>query len=312
MKTALTLAAALLAACSAPKPPDSHATASHGFDASSPLPRLKTIPPWLLAGWAGEDGMPYEAYAASEAEKKILADAFAGRPAPMRKVLDERLLAVYLVKGLKGNGATTWVVDPSSRTFVYMLLNPAGFQQTVSEVMTERDRTLFKGPADLQVEAGALKGIRYTVAHESAHAYDYVHSVTPYADANYLPEGKDGWTAGWDVWAEYAKPRPAADYPLRTKLRFYGFGEPELEPAPASALCAQWAKSPFASIYGSRSWAEDFAELFVLRHLTQDLGQPLRRICGGKAYSPWDHPKVRARAQKLVEPLYADRTGKLL
>lgn len=304
MRKVLVLAAALLAACSAPPPPDSHALSSHAFDAASPLPRLKPIPSWLLAGWAGEDGMPYEAYAASAEETEILAAAFAGLPAPVRKVLDERLIAVYLVKGLKGNGATTWVVDPSSRTFVYMILNPAGFRQTVSEVMTERDRTLFRGPADLTVEAGARKGILYTVAHESAHAYDYVHSVTPFTDQNFTPAGKVGWARGWDVWADYAQPRPAADYPLRTKLRFYGFGAPELDPEQAPALCSQWAKSPFASMYGSRSWAEDFAELFVLRHLTQDLGQPLRRICGGKTYAPWDHPKVRERAQRLVAPLY--------
>jgi len=171
---------------------------------------------------------------------------------------------------------------------------------------------LFRGPADVTVEAGAMKGIVYTVAHESAHAYDYVELVTPYTDENYLPAGRTGWTAGWDVWADYAKPRPAADYSLRTKLRFYGFGEPELEPAQAPALCSQWAAGPFASPYGSRSWAEDFTELFVLRHLTQDLGQPLRRTCAGISYSPWDHPKVRARAKKLLAPLYADRTGKLL
>lgn len=268
---------------------------------------MKTIPPWLLKGWSDYDETTaYAAYEPSAEETRVLSAAFAGLPMPMRKVLDERLIGVYFIKGLKGNGATTWVLDASSRTFVYIILNPAGFSQTLSELMTERDRTLFKGPADLTVEAGGRKGILYTVAHESAHAVDYVISATPFTDPELykLRHSTTSIAGGWDAWVEYWKPKPAADYPLRSKLHFYGFGAPELEPAQSAELCAQWAASPFASFYGSRSWAEDFAELFVLRHLTQDLKLPLRRRCGGKTYSPWDHPKVRARAKKLLAPLY--------
>jgi len=139
------------------------------------------------------------------------------------------------------------------------------------------------------------------VAHESAHAFDYVERVTPYTEP-----GAPGAEAveDWDVWSGYDKPKAGADYPLRAKLRFYGFGDPELKPGQAAELCSQWSGSPFASLYGSRSWAEDLAELFVMRHLTQDRKLPLREVCGGKARSPWDDPKVRARAQRLLKPLY--------
>ncbi len=290
----------------AAEPPDSKALKSYDFDASIPLPRLRPMPPWILQKWKDMDEMPYEAYTPSLSEAKILAAAFAGLPAPMKKVLSERVIAVYLVKGLKGNGITEWVMDSSSRTYAYMILNPAGFRQTLSELLTERDLTLFRGPVDMTVEAGDWPGIYYSVAHESAHAFDYVRDVTPYTEPAIYEARHSGAkaAASWDVWAEYAKPRPEADYPLRTKLHFYGFGAPELDASQAAELCSQSAGTPFASFYGSRFWAEDMAELFVLRHLTQDLHQPLRRICGGKAYSPWDNPKVRERAQKLLKPLY--------
>ena len=291
-------------AAGAPAPTgNAHELSYYDFKPSVPLPRLQPMPPELLAAWRTIDQAPYAAYTPTVREAEILASAFAGLPAPMRKVLSERLIAVYLVKGLKGNGITDWVVDESSRTYAYIILNPAGFHQTLSQLLTERDRTLFKGPADLRVEAGDTPGILYTVAHESTHAFDYVRHVTPYTEPGQDPALAKSRPA-WDVWTDYTKPKPAADYALRSKLHFYGFGEPELEPSQAPELCSQWAKSPFASLYGSRSWAEDLAELFVLRHLTADLRQPVRRFCGGKALIPWDNPKVRERALRLTQPLY--------
>jgi hypothetical protein len=275
------------------------------FDARMPLPRVRTIPPWLLKEWADADGKPYKAHEATPSELKALAAAYAGLPKPIQDVLLERLIAVYLVDGLKGNGITDWALDASSRPYVYTILNAAGFKQTVSKLMTERDLTLFRGKADFRVEAGDLNGIVYTVAHESAHAFDYVVNVTPYTEPGLHGILHPGAApAAWDVWDDYAKPKPASDYPLRAKLRFYGFGAPELDSRQAGELCAQWEAGPFASYYGSRSWAEDFAELFVLRHLTQDLAQPVRRVCGGKAVSPWDNLKVRERAFRLTAPLY--------
>jgi hypothetical protein len=286
--------------------PDSRALKSHAFDPSSALPRLRPIPAWLLQMWKDADGMPYEAYAPSPSEAEATAAAFAGLPPSMRKVLAERLIGVYFVKGLKGNGITDWALDPAGQTYVYMVLNPATLAQTVSEVMTERDQTLFRGKADLRVEAGAGPGILYAVAHESAHAFDYVRGVTPYTEESHGRALKRVAEppVGWDRWADYGKPKPESDYPLRSKLRFYGFGAPELDAAQAAELCAQLAASPFPSFYGSRSWAEDLAELFVLRHLTQDLRLPLRRVCAGKIIAPWDDPRVRRRARRLLEPLY--------
>ena len=293
-------------AARAAAPPDQFTLKSYDFDASLPLPRVRPIPPWLLKMWADLDESPYEAYMPTAPEAKQLAAAFAGLPGPMKSVLSERLVAVYFVKGLKGNGLTNWMLDASSRPYVYMILNPAGFHQTLSGLLTERDHTLFHGPVDLMVVAGNLPGIVYTVTHESAHAFDYVRSVTPFTEPHYYEVLHSSLPVkiGWDVWANYTLPVPEADYPLRAKLHFYGFGAPELDPSQAAQLCAQWSASPFASFYGSRSWAEDLAELFVLRHLTQDLHQPLRRACGGKSYAPWDNPKVRARALRLLKPLY--------
>lgn len=304
------LAASALVALSgfahAATPPDARALASYGFDAASPLPRARPIPGWLLAAWKKEDDMPYKAHVVTAKEQEALTSAFAGLPEPMRRVLTERLIAVYFIDGLKGNGLTNWVLDPARGTYVYMILNPAGFRQTLSSLLTERDRTVFRAKADVTMEAGNLKGIIYSVAHETAHAVDFVMGITPYVSPDHFraTHPARALTRDWDIWKDYAMPKVQADYRLRSKLHFYGFGAPEIDAASAGELCAQWAGSPFASLYGSRSWAEDFAELFVLRHLTQDLNQPVHRVCAGKTYEPWANASVRERALSLTQPLY--------
>ncbi len=301
----------LLALCAAPAAAsaparDPRALASYDFDASRPLgDRVRRIPRWLLALWAKADGEPrYAAYAPMPDERREFAAALDGLPEPMKKVLRERLIAFYFVSDLKGNGLTDWVLDSSRRTYSYMLLNPAGFHEDLSKLLTRRARSAFRGRPDLRVYAGEEDGIVYTVSHECTHAVDYAVHLTPYTEPQ---QGKAlGLSApdGWDVWKAYALPRRRDDYPLRRSLSFYGFGGPNLDASQAPAACAQLAKSPFASLYGSRSWAEDLAELFVARHLTQDLHLPYRVLCGGKLYEPMKNPRVAARARDLLGPLY--------
>ena len=107
------------------------------------------------------------------------------------------------------------------------------------------------------------------------------------------------------MWQAYGRPLPADDFPARAKLHFYGFGAPELDAAEAPAACAQLAASPFTSFYGSRSWAEDAAELFVARHLTRDLGRPYRLRCGGKTFEPMANPATAQRAERILAPMIA-------
>ena len=98
---------------------------------------------------------------------------------------------------------------------------------------------------------------------------------------------------------------PEDDFAARAKLHFYGFGAPELEAADAPSVCADFARSPFASLYGSRNWADDAAELFVAYHLTRALGRPYRLACGGKSYAPMSRPAVARRAEAILAPMIA-------
>lgn len=303
---------AMLAALLLVRPAAAAGKSGHELASFSPAPdlsgpledRVAPIPAWLLELWAEEDKAPYANHVLTPKEKREFSDAVRGLPGPMRAAMRERLLAFYFVENLKGNGITDWVLDGSSRTFAYMILNPAAFDESLSQVLTERERSVFRGAADLSVDAGpGGSGILYTVAHESAHAFDYVRRLTPFVEPGLAARLGQKAPASWDVWGSYAKPLPRADFPARAKLHFYGFGAPELEAADAPAVCAELARSPFTSLYGSRNWADDAAELFVAAHLTRDLGRPYRLACGGKTYELAARRAVARRIEKILAPM---------
>ena len=306
--------AVLLALCApaSAAPPNPKSFSSFSFDASRPAAeRIADMPRWLVKWWSEADGAPhYRSYRPTAAERRVWSQAVEGLPARMRAVLDERLIAAYFVSGLKGNGITDWALDSSSRVYVYMVFNPASFQQTLSQTLTQRERSVFRGKAAVSIDAGkGGSGMLYSVAHESAHAFDYVEGLTPYTDGGVAEALSRPTGVSWDVWDSYWQPRPENDFPLRSSLHFYGFSSPSLKASQAAQVYAQLSSSPFASLYGSVNWADDAADLFVFYHLTVALGRPYRiqlRGPGGirTAAEPMSNPRVRDRAAKILAPIY--------
>ena len=70
------------------------------------------------------------------------------------EALEERFIGLYFVENLMGNGLTDWVLDDEGRVYTYMILDPAAFQSTLTELLTARAKSAFKGAPDLRVEAG--------------------------------------------------------------------------------------------------------------------------------------------------------------
>ncbi|MFA6030525.1 MAG: hypothetical protein WC969_11775 [Elusimicrobiota bacterium] len=287
--------------------------AHYQFDARRPLAdRVGVCPYFLLKTLREMDGRPdYKAYTLTPAERTLFLGYLEGLPAGMRRTFTEGLVGVYFVKGLMGNGLTSWVYDGSSARHAYIVLNPAGFERPLSETLREREASVFTGKLPLRVETGSgdERGILYSLLHEGAHACDYIRGLTPWVEpfiVHAFPEGRS-LKDSWDVWARHDRPRPDADFPLRKDLRFYGFSPPLIAPSQAPRLYRGFAGSPFASLYGSRTWAEDAAELVVFQHLTGKLRLPYAIVVGeGKEalrIEPMRSPKVRRRAARLYRLL---------
>lgn len=284
---------------------------TYGFDPKSSLEsRIGPCPDFLLGALKEMDGKTdYRAYIPTAAEKSLVKSYLAGLPERMRQTFQERLLGIFFVENFTGNGMSNWVLDERKRVHAWIVINPASFRKSLSETLTDREASVFQGDPGVRVDCGTRhKGVLYPVLHEGLHAYDYVRGVTPYVEEFVVraTRGGRGLGASWDVWQSIYKPRPEADYAYRDRLRFYGMkGGPDIAAADAAKACEGLMKSPFASFYGSLSWAEDAAELFVFHHIVRVLKQPyVVRIKGKAAAEPMKDGQARARAEKLYAGLY--------
>lgn len=275
---------------------------SYDFDPSSPIKdRIGPPPPFLLEWLKTLDGRPgYKGRVPTPAQREMIAGWFGLMPERMRAVLREKLIGVYLVDDFLGNGLSNMVIGKDGTRYAWAVLNTSGFRKTLSATLTGREASVFKGDG-VSVDcggAGEPPGIFYPFFHEMTHAYDYTAGITPYVEKewyeliNGLPPRKK---RRWDVWAAYEKPLPEHDHPLREKVRFYGIdGGPLLDVSEAGALYAWLEKSPFTSLYGTQSWAEDAVELMVYKVITDKLGRPCRVRYPGGEFTPGLEARVRA------------------
>ena len=286
---------------------------SYDFDPKSPLEsRIGPCPGFLVDFMKNMDNKTdYQSYTPTPQETELIRGYFAALPAPMRRAYQERLVGIYFIRNFTGNGMSDWLMDEAGQVYAWLVLNPAAFPKTISETLTAREASVFKGDAGVTVDCGTkYQGVLYTILHEGLHVYDYARGVTPYVEDTVVYAARSGKGRGvsWDVWKNINKPRSDADYPERDKLRFYGLGGgPAIPAADAVRLYKGFVKSPFPSLYGSRSWAEDAAELFTFYHLTRALKQPYAiRVAGKESLTiePMKSGKVLSRAESLYGSLY--------
>lgn len=247
--------------------------------------RIGPPPPGLLEEYRKMDGRPdYRGYSPSAEEKKLVVDYLRMMPPAVERIFREKCAGLYFVSGFTGNGMTSWVADSSGTLYFSMVLNPAALTQSLSETLTEREKSCFI-PAEgwaVSVDAGKkYRGLAYALFHEAAHAVDYIKGLTPFVEPG-MPDkvrapfrGDGGLFTG--AWKDYSLPKKKNDYAGRRKITFYGLGGgPRLGFAGAPELYKGLLRSPFISLYGSRSWAEDLSELVAYGLITGKLGQPYR------------------------------------
>lgn len=311
----LALAPLLLAACSkkdpAPAVPEMGRLETFAYTPGSSLEsRIGPMPERLLEIYREIDGRPdYRNYAPAAADKALVLEYLRLMPPALERVFREKCVGLYFVENLQGNGVTSWVVDREGALYFHMILNPAALRLGLSETLTERERSCFVPGSNwsLAVDAGGkYKGLAYAIFHEGAHAADYIYGLTPLVDeglpeAHRPPARPDGGLFT-EAWGSYSTPLPRNDFPFRDQLTFYGFGGgPKIPLADSGGVYAGLAGSPFVSLYGAKSWAEDFAELTAYGLIAGRLGQPYRITVTGprgvkKTVEPLKNPAAARRA----------------
>ena len=278
---------------------------SFNFDPSVPLEdRIGAPPPFLLEWLKDADQMPtYKAYTVSPEEKKKVAAALAALPPKMKKVFKARLVGIYFVENLIGNGMSNVLLGPDGKNYAWTAINPTGLSRTVSQILSVKEDSLFKKHGTVSVDCGApLPGVFYTLAHEATHDYNYIKGLTPYVNP-YWYQVFNGTTppanSPWDVWAGFDRPEKRFDFARRDELLFGApEGEGNFEAADAVKLYSALRNSPFMSLYGSKNWSEDIAELVAYSFLKRETGHPCVVKYPGPAgvlnYTPGKRAALRA------------------
>jgi hypothetical protein len=190
---------------------------------------------------------------------------------------------------------------------VDIIFNRIILSETASDFLTRKERQLFDtsgSTLELTVDGGRMDAIAYVMLHEATHLVDYVQGITPQAmtmKGEIATDAHTDFTRG--IWQTAFSLAPPYEDPLFRRVSF----APDRKTIPisqAKSLYEALGRTPAISIYATRGWMEDLAEMVAWREM-EKLKQPYRieiRDGGKLVYScePLKNPLVRARLDKLA------------
>jgi predicted nuclease of restriction endonuclease-like RecB superfamily len=146
----------------------------------------------------------------------------------------------------------------------------------MSDWINFRDNSIFNETKGITVKSICKPNnlqLLQTIVHETSHVYDYHMHITPYTDSQLTIFKTSDTTPFIDnVWDSYYKPVKEYDFPNRGNISFYGLRDKRIDRSCAPELYKDLLNTPFSSVYGARSWGEDFAESFTWFYLEKRFG----------------------------------------
>ena len=131
----------------------------------------------------------YSIYLLSESEKDMLKEYIELLPGQYKEILKNKLIGIYFINNLYGNGIADYVVDENNEIYTILIINSTVFNCTVSELVTEKENSCYNADNDninLNIEINdAYTGLLYILLHETTHIVDYCNRITPYVEPNY-------------------------------------------------------------------------------------------------------------------------------
>ena len=280
---------------------------NYGFDPSTALEsRIGETPAAVLKEFK-DAGLSPTAHVLTATEQQKISKAFAMLPPLNRRILRERLRSLSFLDGMP-NTALTSTVNPGEPYKVFDITIRAGiFDQNVSEFLTQKERTCFEtanSSLNVSIEGGTLDAIVYVLLHETTHIVDgSLHITSEMGVGDHLDKSPATSLFTRNVWSGWRTPAPQYQNTLLESIRFYADGK-VLKIDQAEAVYKALSQTPFVSVYGSRNWLDDLAEVVTWYHLTEKLKQPYRieiRKTGQViyAYEPMRSRLVRSRFDQL-------------
>ncbi|MDO9067120.1 MAG: hypothetical protein Q7W05_01530 [Deltaproteobacteria bacterium] len=255
---------------------------NYHFDPMIPLlNRVAEVPSYLLEALKKLDERDdYRPYIPTLEDTNKIVAALHAIPDIQRVVLDRRLVGIYFVENFSAGGYSDYLYDRDGNLYTILVLNPAILSTGISKWIREKELSAFKNDIadiNLTVECreGNMTALVYIMLHETTHIMDYVSGCTPYVEKDLAHRGKslDSSSFTGEAWLDYDLPLARYDFPLRSKLGFYGAAKDSgISRSELPGLYRSLAATPFTNLYASQNWAEDFAETAAFSSLARIIG----------------------------------------
>jgi len=247
--------------------------------------------------------------------------AFAEIPAPVQRLLAQKLAGIYFVEDLGGSGFTELIYDASKPVAGYVVLDASVLQsRTANNWATWKENTPFISSPDFKLNAtieeasqdNRKQAIQYILLHELGHVLSINVGLIP----NWNIDPKDINTSAsypffhlsWEISKDSNQYVTIFDksFPQRKDVAYY-FGA-KLPAAEMVHTYDALERTNFATLYAATNPYDDFAESFVTYVHTVLMGKPfeITLSSGGKITkvykSCWAEERCAAK-RKILERL---------
>ena len=253
----------------------------------------------------------YKNHVLTENEKTFFTEYFSCLPEKFKACFLENVYAVYFVEGMSYGGLTNFIFDEDQRMYCTVFFNIDTFKYNLDEWFEIRDNSIFTKTDEknrIKVECSKeWKAFLHVLTHESAHVYDYINNVTPYADS--FDGNPKSDSAYYKYWRDKSHPVKEFDNSLLSKFSYYNFGK-RISFSKANDLINYISKTPFSTIYGAKNWQDDFAETVTFYYFQKAFGLDYKITCikKGKTLSTYS---LKQNANVHVwDSLCSELTGK--
>ena len=213
----------------------------------------------------------YSSYELNDQEKQIFMDYFELLPLRFKNIITEKVFGIYFVNNFLGGGYTLPIFDNDGNMYMALFFNPEIMNQKICVWINFRDNSAFtindsKISVNIEINSQFLALI-HTLVHEASHVYDYYNYVTPYTEP-FLRSNKTIFPTEFvkGIWINYNETMDEYNFIQRENIYSYDLGE-RINKKYVIEIYQALKQPPFSSIYGSKNWAEDFAESFTWWYL---------------------------------------------
>jgi hypothetical protein len=288
--------------------------------------RIFTAPPNLIDyldkdnRYNGFDGVPKAAPLTPDLRADI-AGAIDALPPKLRTMLGEKLIGVFVVKGLGSSAYTDYVRDEKKRPrFAFIVVDVDAMNRKANDWMGWKESSPFLPDPDWRIE-GVLedpahdttgKALEYVLIHEFGHALAFNSDVHPLwslsskrVDVEDYPFMDLAWAA--DPGSDGYLRKIEKTAPLPGTIIYY---KPSVDRPKASEIPAYYdwlQKTDFVTLYGATNPYDDFAEALVsyVHSVIQKRPWEIRIFHKGqllRTLKPcWDEPRCAEKRQALEE-----------